>query len=295
MDNQLLWSELLDIFSERLEILVDKPEETMEATLKALWFAASGEPKSAEAVVDLDIPNINGSQVEVLRDMVRQRLSGVPLPHITGRQQFMGIELLASPEALVPRKETEILGRAAMDILGQATGKDEIVLVDVCTGAGNLVVSLIQKNKNVKAYASDLSGNAVALAKRNVAFHHLEERIEVREGDLLAPFDSEQFHKQVDLLLCNPPYISSNRVTEMHQEISGHEPRLAFDGGPFGVNILNSLIKNAPRFLKDDGWLAFEVGLGQGESMVKRIKKKYSVVKQAGDKNGAIRVVMAQV
>lgn len=99
------------------EILEDKPEETIETTLKALWFAACGEPKSVEAVVDLDIPHIETSQAERLHDMIRKRLSGVRLPHITGRQQFMGVELLASPEALVPRKETEILGMVAMELL----------------------------------------------------------------------------------------------------------------------------------------------------------------------------------
>lgn len=296
MNNHLLWQQLLAELSARLEILEDKPEETIESTLKALWFAACGQPKSAEAVVDLDIPNINENQVKRLGKMVKQRLSGIPLPHITGRQQFMDVELLAGPEALVPRKETEILGEAALDLLQKLIKtKNKIILVDVCTGAGNLVVSLAKKNLSVKAYASDLSKDAVALAKRNVAFHQLEERVEVRQGDLLAPFDLVEFYNQVDLLLCNPPYISSGRVAEMHDEISKYEPRLAFDGGPFGVKILNSLLKNAPQFLKDDGWLAFEVGLGQGEGMVKRMKKKYSVVQNAVDKNGEIRVIIAQV
>ena len=82
---------------------------------------------------------------------------------------------------------------------------------------------------------------AVALAKRNVEHHDLGLRVDIREGDLLSPFDSQEFHGRVDLLSCNPPYISSTKVDSMNVEISSHEPRLAFDGGPFGIKILYRL------------------------------------------------------
>ena len=81
----------------------------------------------------------------------------------------------------------------------------------------------------------------------------------------------------------------------MPEEISEHEPRLAFDGGPFGIKILNSLMKEAPRFLKPDGWLAFEVGAGQGESIAKRMRKNYTRVKTVADDSDVVRVVMAQM
>jgi len=113
-----------------------------------------------------------------------------------------------------------------------------------------------------QVYAADLSEDAVALARENARHLQLHSRTEFGAGDLLAPFDKPELHGTIDLLTCNPPYISSAKVDHMHQEIAAHEPHLAFDGGPFGVNILMRLLQDAPRFLNHNGWLAFEVGLG---------------------------------
>ncbi len=294
MSQGTVWDKQLDRLGQ-LTFLADKPEETIESTLKALWLTAAGTPKSAQTAATCDLPLLTPEEEKELAELVEKRLSGTPLAHITGRQQFMRVELLTSPEALIPRKETEILGRQALKLLTQlATWQDEIILMDVCTGAGNLIVSLAVNIPEVQGYAADLSEDAVNLAKKNVSLHQLQDRVEVRAGDLLAPFDNEKFHHRVDVLLCNPPYISSGRVSEMAREISEHEPRLAFDGGPFGIKILNSLMKQAPQFLKPGGWLAFEVGSGQGESIVKRMEKSYSNVQTACDENGEIRVVMGQ-
>ena len=296
MKQQTLWDKQYQRLSEKLKILVDKPEETYTATLKALWHMAAGNPISAEVAIGLELPVLEIDQEKRFIDLVGKRLHGTPLAYITGRQQFMGVELLAGPEALIPRKETEILGGAALDILARLKNQqDQVTLVDVCTGAGNLAVSLAVKVPEVRCYASDLSADAVSLARKNVDFHQLKNRVEVREGDLLSPFDNGDFHRQLDVLLCNPPYISSTRVAEMAEEISAHEPRLAFDGGPFGIKILNSLMKEAPRFLKPDGWLACEVGAGQGESIARRMMKNYTTVKTVADDRDVVRVVMAQM
>ena len=100
----------------------------------------------------------------------------------------------------------------------------------------------------------------------------------------------------VDLLTCNPPYISSGKVDAMDEEIANYEPRLAFDGGPFGIKILQRLIKEAPRFIKPGGWLAFEIGLGQGPAWVQRLEKtnKFNDVCPVKDRAGDIRAVLAQ-
>ena len=294
-----LWQELLHRLVQKLEILPDKPEETAETTLSALWWKAFGQSLSVVAVKSQgDLPDISCDQEKKLRNLIEQRLSGVPLAHLTGRQHFMGLELLANADALVPRKETELLAGEALALLKKmATVKDDLVYIDVCTGAGNLPVALVSQVSNVHAFAADLSAAAVRLAQENVDFFKLEKRVKVQEGDLLAPFNSEEFYGKVDLLTCNPPYISSGKVANMHSEISDHEPDLAFDGGPFGIAILRKLIAEAPRFLKPGGWLAFEVGLGQGEKMIQRMKKKYdyTVVRPIPDKNNDIRVILARM
>ena len=99
------------------------------------------------------------------------------------------------------------------------------------------------------------------MARRNATQLGLAKRVSFRVGDLLAPFDTPGFPGSVDLLVCNPPYISSAKVDGMHAQVADHEPRLAFDGGPFGIRILQRVINEAPRLLRAGGTLAFEVGV----------------------------------
>ncbi|VAW40650.1 Protein-N(5)-glutamine methyltransferase PrmC, methylates polypeptide chain release factors RF1 and RF2 [hydrothermal vent metagenome] len=296
MNKDQTWAKLLVSLRQELKTLPDKPEENPETTLKALWFKAAGDAKSAGAAAALTVPELTAEQGEVLLALVAQRLSGTPLAHITGWQQFMGVDMPVGPQALVPRQETELLGRAALQLLADTAGTD-LRIIDVCTGAGNLAVAIAMHEPRARVFAADLSGDAVALALRNVKAHHLEHQVTVREGDLLAPFAAEEFHGKVNLLICNPPYISTAKVGTMVAEISAYEPRLAFDGGPFGVKILHRLMTEAPVFLRPGGWLAFEVGLGQGRAMERRLNKRhdYRQVRRVLDHNGNIRVLLAQV
>ena len=126
--------------------------------------------------------------------------------------------------------------------------------------------------------------------------YKVSDRVETVLGDLLEPFHREELYNNIDLITCNPPYISSSKVAGMASEISEHEPVLAFDGGPFGVGIINRLVQDAPQFLRPGGWLAFEVGLGQGPAIVKRMEKKqiYEKVVPIADKENNIRVLLAQ-
>jgi release factor glutamine methyltransferase len=228
---------------------------------------------------------------------MQRRLAGVPLAHLTHRQRFVDMEMLAGSEALVPRRETELLARAGIDLARQiATRQASVRVVDVCTGSGNVALAIACHVSVAKVFAADLSEEAVTLARRNAEHLKLQARTEFRAGDLLAPFDTSDFHGTVDVLTCNPPYISSAKVEQMHGEISQHEPHLAFDGGPFGVAILMRLLQDAPRFIRPGGWLAFEVGLGQGPAMAKRLEKlaRVTEVRPLSDEHGAIRALVAR-
>ena len=298
MIDSALYRDALARLKEQLVLLQDKPEETAETTLAALWCAASGTPLSVQNAASQPLERLDNSQQGKLMNLIERRLAGVPLAHLTGRQQFMGIELLTSDEALIPRKETEILGTAAVRLLQEMSGSgDGIRVMDVCTGAGNLVVAMALNCRNCSLFASDLSKEAVALAGRNVAFHDLTDQVSLFEGDLFGPFDAENFYDSFDLITCNPPYISSAKVSEMEDEISDHEPALAFDGGSFGIKILHRFIREAPKYLHKGGWTACEVGLGQGRTLVKRMEKKYpySRVVPVEDQDGDIRVILAQL
>jgi release factor glutamine methyltransferase len=293
-----LFHDLMEQLSAGLQLLPDKPEETADSTLRALWHTAAGVPMSAQKASGLALRMLNAAEIERLQELILERVAGIPLAYLTGRQHFMGLELFAGREALIPRMETELLGWGALDALrALATDRDEAVVVDVCTGSGNLALALASHAPEAQVYAADLSGEAVALARRNAEYLQLQSRIEFRVGDLLAPFDEPAFHGNVDLLVCNPPYISSSKVETMPREIIGHEPRLAFDGGPFGIRIVERLIREAPRFLRNGGCLAFEVGLGQGPALMKRMSgdQRYSRLYSIEDGAGAVRAIVAEV
>jgi len=281
-----------------LQFLPDKPEETVDSTLHALWMTAAGTPMSAEAAGDVTLPELDAKGRAMLDSLIEQRIAGIPLAHITGRQRFLDIELLAGHEALVPRKETELLARIAIE-LGKELAAEQasITAIDVCTGCGNVALAIAKHVPAARVFGADLSEEAVSLAERNAEHLGFSERAQFRAGDLLAPFDEPAFLGSVDLLTCNPPYISSAKVGQMAEEISAHEPRLAFDGGPFGVAILMRLLQDAPKFLKPGGWLAFEVGLGQGPAMHKRLTSAgvYHDIRTLADHNGAIRALAARV
>ena len=277
--------------------LADKPEETPERLLSALWSTACGAPISADRALPASLPELDEAGLDRLRRLIDRKKAGVPLAHLTERQTFLGLELLASREALIPRKETEILGRAALVKIGcMAKKRGPLLVVDVCTGSGNLASAYAYYEPQARVCASDLSPEAIELARRNVEFLGLAKRVELRVGDLLEPFESPEFAGHCDFLSCNPPYISTAKVKQMHPEISQHEPEAAFNGGAFGVSILMKLVKNAPRFLRPGGWLGFEVGHGQGAGLARQLERNpaFAAVETYSDPGGEIRAILAK-
>src|SRR5438067_2428842 len=275
----------------------DKPEETSEGLLCALWATACGEPVSVDRAVGAALPALDKESYERLRELIERRKAGVPLAHLTARQTFLGLEMLAGPEALIPRKETEILGRAALaKIACMARERGKLTVIDVCTGSGNLALAYAYYEPQSRVYASDLLSEAVTLAQRNVEFLGLGERVAMRLGDLLAPFEDPQFVGRCDFLSCNPPYISSAKLKEMHPEIARHEPQAAFNGGVYGVSVLMKIVRQAPRFLRPGGWLGLEVGHGQGEGIARQLAKNpaYAAVETYVDVAGEVRAILAQ-
>lgn len=277
--------------------LPDKPEETLQATLAALWHAACGARLSAAAAAEQALPPLDAPARARLEALLARRISGEPLAHLTGRQRFMGLELESGGEALIPRRETEILGRAAVAALEALAAESAApIAIDVCTGSGNVALALAHHVPRARVWGADLSEAAVGLARRNAASLGLAGRVEFRAGDLLAPFDEEAFVGRADLVTCNPPYISSAKVGAMAPEIADHEPRLAFDGGPLGIRILNRLVQEAPRFVRPGGWLAFEVGLGQGRGVRRRVEGHgaWEAVREFPDESGEVRALAAR-
>jgi release factor glutamine methyltransferase len=173
--------------------------------------------------------------------------------------QFLGIELEIGGAVLRPRKETELLGRVAQGLLDAMTAP---VCIDMCCGSGNLALAVATHAPQARVMACDLTDEAVGNARHNVAKLGLAKRVSVVQGDLFAPL--AVLKGKVDLIVANPPYISTSRLTEGDRaHLLVDEPREAFDGGPYGITLHSRLIAESASYLKAGGWLAFEFGLGQ--------------------------------
>lgn len=287
--------QLLQRLQASLQTLPDKPEETPESALRALWCRAAGLQLSVQAAQLQEPPELDAAGLERLDALVARRLAGEPLAYLLERQRFMDLDLLARPSALIPRRETEMLGEAARALLLEAAGAAPCC-IDVCCGSGNLALAMSRALPSARVHGADLSAQALELARENAALLGLDARVQWHEGDLLAPFEGADWAGAVDLLISAPPYISSARLDSMPREIIGFEPAMAFDGGAFGVGILMRLLRQAPSLLRAGGWLCVEVGLGQGPAMLQlaRRERRYDEVRAVLDAQGHERVLLAR-
>lgn len=196
--------------------------------------------------------------------LAQRRKAGEPLGYLTGRVRFMGLRLIAAPGALVPRPETELLGEtAAAALQARAAGGEGLTLLDLCCGAGNLACGITARLTGLRTWACDLTDGAVNLARRNAEALGLTARLWVDQGDLFGALAGHGLEGGLDAIVCNPPYISTGRLAKDRAALLVHEPREAFDGGPYGLSIHQRVVREAPRFLKPGGTLSFEIGLGQ--------------------------------
>jgi release factor glutamine methyltransferase len=227
----------------------------------------------------------------------RQRAAGVPLGLLTGTQIFLGIELSTAPGVLVPRTETELVGRAAIEALrrvGEAGG--EPLFADVCCGSGNLACAIACHVPSARGWACDLTGPAVELARRNVERLRLSGRVEVRQGDLLSPLADSGLEGRLDAIVCNPPYISTGKLERDRASLLAHEPREAFDGGPYGLTIHQRLVREAARYLGPGAPLLLEVGQGQVAQVVLLLKRSgmWDEPETRNDAAGSPRAILAR-
>jgi release factor glutamine methyltransferase len=207
----------------------------------------------------------------------------------------MGRTFACDSRALIPRAETELLVRVAMRMV---SGPDSgpVTILDIGTGSGNLAVTLALELPGSTLLASDISRDALELARINVAKHGLAGRVSLHQGSLFKAFDGLDLEGRVDVVVCNPPYIPTRRLSDMSAEIRDHEPKEAFDGGAFGMAVIRGLLDGSERFLRPGGFLAFEIGAGQ-EALVGALLGKRDFLREIGehrDAKGVVRVLTAR-
>lgn len=254
--------------------------------------------KIANAVAEADrivraaqSSNPTGHEDEA-RKIAGRRAKGVPLAYAVGHQMFMGVELIAAEGALAPREETELLGNSALEV-ARASGSAAPRLIDMCCGSGNLACAIAIHLAGAKVWASDLTDGCIAVTRRNVMKLGIADRVVVAQGDLFAALAGFRLEGTINVVVCNPPYISQGRLATDRAELLEYEPREAFDGGPYGLSIQQRVIKEALAFLRPGGTLLFEIGLGQ-DRQVKSLfdrAKAYTDIRSVANVAGEVRVV----
>src|SRR4030042_6641043 len=215
---------------------------------------------------------LNEGEKGGLERLVQRRISGEPLQYILGHQEFWSIQFKVDPRVLIPRPERELLVEQSLSILSERTfGRNPSVL-EIGTGSGAIAVALAKEVKKFFLVATDISRDALILAKENAKSAGVQNQIQFVTGDLLCPFHSSKKGGVFDLILSNPPYIIRSEIGSLAKEVRDHEPVIALDGGEDGLDFYRRLISQALSYLRKGGWLLLEVGQGQAERVARQIR-----------------------
>jgi len=267
--------------------------DQLKAKVEALLAPVAGSEAGAEAArIIAAARGLDDPAAQALA-WAGKRAEGAPLGLVLGRQRFLGVELLTGSDVLAAREETEILGREVVAAL-EASGAGELRMIDMGCGSGNLGCAVGVLLPRVRVWASDLTESCAALTRGNVALHGLEDRVLVSQGDLFEPLKGRDLEGTMHVVAMNPPYIPSTSLEKNHADLLRHEPREAFDGGPYGISIVSRLLQEAPAFLKPGGHVLFEFGLGQGRIIQALVAKNpaYKSCRFATDTAGEARVAV---
>ena len=212
--------------------------------------------------------SLQPATVDRILAITNRRLSGEPLAYITGHREFYGLELCVNSAVLIPRQETELLVDAALDY-ARALHTESITIADIGTGSGAIALALAANLPNAQVFATDLSADSLAVAKRNRRKHKLDDRICLLQGDLLAPLQHS-----VDIIVSNPPYIASDIIAGLSPEVR-HEPRQALDGGKDGMEQIRRLLRQAPSKLNAGGCALIEISPEQSDAARKTAREQF--------------------
>jgi release factor glutamine methyltransferase len=257
------------------------------------------------------------AEIDALREFIKRRSQREPLQHITGSTSFCGYEVAVNRHALVPRPETELLAEAGWNFLATLNSQPSTAL-DFGTGSGCIAIALAGKYTDVKIIATDISADALALAKENAAKNNVSERIEFLQGDGFAALHSEGRVQRVpdsnaetkirdsqssplrkwefDLIISNPPYIPSAEIETLEPEVKNFDPRAALDGGTDGLDFYQMFASQAKSFLKPDGKIMLEFGDGQADAIRKIFEnEKWIVEAVKEDYSQRARILIAKI
>lgn len=232
-----------------------------------------------------DNPELSNEQIRKINGMLDRRMRGEPFQYIIGYEEFMGLKLVVGPGVLIPRPETELLAEQAVKAVKRETlsvkrnfreteslntqftiHDSRFTVLDLCTGCGCLALAIAKNFPDIKVYGSDISGTAVQYAKKNAAINNIS-NADFFEGPLFRPFEKTSAGPMFDLIISNPPYISTGDIRNLQPEIKDWEPLIALDGGADGLDFYRDIFSDVNRYLKDKGKILLEAGFNQASDV----------------------------
>lgn len=210
---------------------------------------------------------LSPSHLREFHNLVSRRSVGEPLQYLTKHQEFFKLDFEVTPDVLIPRPETELLVEAALEVLAPNSKLD---FADLGTGSGCVAISILHERPSVSATAIDVSERALDVARRNAERHGVTNRLHLLRSDLFTGMAAGELF---DLIVSNPPYVSDAEMKTLQAEVRW-EPVAALAGGPDGFTIIRRLLDDASRHIRAEGYLIFEVGMGQGEQVPGLIDKE---------------------
>jgi release factor glutamine methyltransferase len=224
---------------------------------------------------------------------LNERARGVPAQHITGHQEFWGMNLIVTPAVLIPRPETEHVIETVLELapVGMAGGQESphMSILDVGTGSGCIALALAQEFPGADIHATDISAAALEIARANAARLQLEKRIQFYQADLLEGLNLGG----LDFIVSNPPYVGESEEDQVQLEVRKFEPRAAVFAGPTGIEVIERLIPQAHAALRPGGWLIVEIS-GSIAGAVGQLLKAWDDVRTIPDLQSIPRVALAR-
>jgi release factor glutamine methyltransferase len=271
------------LFNEGTRLLKAVPHPALEAKV-LLLHAASLDEKDFYSDPGAQLP---GKVERGFLGLIRKRLAGHPLDHLTGRKEFWSLPFKVGPGVLVPRPETELVVEKAVE---SAAGRRPSIL-DVGTGSGNIAIALSRELPLARITAVDISVRALKIARANAAVLGAAGVRFVR-SDLLSAFGKPR--PLFDVIVSNPPYVARREWTELAAEVRDHEPKRALVGGDKGTEFIEKLIKRSHGFLRSGGRLVMEIGAGQKDDVRSLFGDGWDEIEFTRDLAGIPRVVAAR-
>lgn len=227
----------------------------------------------------------NSTEEELYKSVIEKRASRIPLQHITGEQEFMGLTFKVNEHTLIPRQDTEILVEECLTRI-----YDGARVLDMCTGSGCILLSLMKYSNECQGVGADISTEALKIARENAQTLGIK-NVGFIESDM---FDN--IEGKYDMIVSNPPYIASDVIDTLMPEVKDHEPVSALDGMEDGLFFYRCIVDNANEYMNNNAWLLFEIGYDQGEAVSGLMKDAgFSDVKVVKDYAGLDRVVLGRI